>query len=323
MDKNYCKKIDENLLVEKYVEGKLDPEEIQKFEKHLAECPVHAQAVTLEKALYRGISEYARSEIRSRLRRSVEKKDDIRYYILRYAAILFLVVITPLILYYQFYTPRVQDVEIPHPELLSPAQEKKPGSKTQNQSIQLTEDKSSGDVAETEAENDMSDKIVKRSALEDQKLSRPAPEIKAQEEELSGEAQRAERKQAEVPEPPSAAHALRKITTGEKSAARITAMTAAEMAGISRLQSEKFGTLEDKMRACIQRHKRSLSIEPFTLTYSFVIDTLGTTNEIKILRMSENIAGIDSCLKTTIQGWQFETASERQTVVRRLIVPLK
>ena len=99
MDKLYCKKIDRDLLVEKYVEGKMDTEERQEFEQHLRECPVHAQAVVLEKALHRGISEFARSEIRTRLKRSIQKREDIRFYIVRYAAILFLVVITPLLYY--------------------------------------------------------------------------------------------------------------------------------------------------------------------------------------------------------------------------------
>jgi len=130
MDKSYCKKIDKDLLVEKYVEGKMNAEERQEFEQHLRECPVHAQAVALEKSLHRGISEFARSEIRTRLKRSIQKREDIRFYVVRYAAILFLVVITPLILYYQFYVPQWD--EIPSKQIpLPPESSKLKGEKTE------------------------------------------------------------------------------------------------------------------------------------------------------------------------------------------------
>jgi cytoskeletal protein RodZ len=102
MDKNFCHKIDQESLVEQYVAGKLRGELLDEFEQHIKECEDHAQAVLLEKALKRGISEFARGEIKTRLRDKLRKREDTRYMILRYAAILLVAVITPLILYYQF-----------------------------------------------------------------------------------------------------------------------------------------------------------------------------------------------------------------------------
>jgi hypothetical protein len=102
MDKNFCQQIDRELLVEQYVCGRLKGDLLEKFENHLRECEVHAQAVTLEKAIKRGVSEFARGEIKTKLHDRLKKREDTRFLLLRYAAILFVAVITPLILYYQF-----------------------------------------------------------------------------------------------------------------------------------------------------------------------------------------------------------------------------
>lgn len=102
MDKNFCRQIDDDLLVEVYIAGKLKGELLNKFEEHLRKCPDHAQAVTLERALKRGVADFARGEIKTRLRARVKQRDDTRVILLRYAAILFIVVITPIMLYYQF-----------------------------------------------------------------------------------------------------------------------------------------------------------------------------------------------------------------------------
>ena len=101
MDKNFCRQIDQESLVEQYVAGKLRGELLDQFEEHLKDCQDHAGAVLLEKALKRGVSEFARGEIKSKLRHRLKKREDARYMMLRYAAILLVAVITPLLLYYQ------------------------------------------------------------------------------------------------------------------------------------------------------------------------------------------------------------------------------
>jgi hypothetical protein len=102
MDKDYCRLADEEMLVEAYVAGKLKGEVLKKFEEHLKICVKHARAVSLEKALKKGIAEYARAEIKLRIRNSLEKMRDKRFLLLRYAAILFVAVLMPLLLHYQF-----------------------------------------------------------------------------------------------------------------------------------------------------------------------------------------------------------------------------
>ena len=101
MDKNFCRQIDKESLVEQYVAGKLRGDLLDQFEQHLKDCEDHARAVLLEKALKRGVSEYARGEIKSKLRNRLKKREDTRYMMLRYAAILLVAVVTPLLLYYQ------------------------------------------------------------------------------------------------------------------------------------------------------------------------------------------------------------------------------
>ena len=102
MNEELCRQIDEKMLVEEYVAGRLKGDLLKNFEEHLVHCEKHAQAVLLEKALKRGISEFARTEMKSKLQQRLAKQGDTRFLILRYAAILFIAVITPLIIYYQF-----------------------------------------------------------------------------------------------------------------------------------------------------------------------------------------------------------------------------
>ena len=111
MDKNFCQQIDKESLVEQYVAGKLRGDLLDKFEQHIKDCEDHAQSVLLEKALKRGVSEYARGEIKTRLHDRLKKREDTRFMMLRYAAILLVAVITPLILYYQFNVAPEEMVE--------------------------------------------------------------------------------------------------------------------------------------------------------------------------------------------------------------------
>jgi len=108
MDKNFCQQIDHESLVEQYVAGKLRGELLEKFEQHLKDCEDHAQAVLLEKALKRGISEFARGEIKANLKNRLKKREDTRFLVLRYAAILLVAVIDRNLLAYLLKTERIQ-----------------------------------------------------------------------------------------------------------------------------------------------------------------------------------------------------------------------
>lgn len=101
MDRSFCEKIDQDLLVDLYISGQLSGGLKEKFEKHITECEKHAKEVQLEKAFKEGVSAFARSEVKAKIRQKIKKRDDHRLLILRYAAIIFLIVFTPLLLYYQ------------------------------------------------------------------------------------------------------------------------------------------------------------------------------------------------------------------------------
>ena len=75
MDRDFCRQADKDMLVEAYVAGKLKGEALQKFEAHLATCAKHLHAVSLEKALKKGIAEFARSEMKWKIRQRLEEKE--------------------------------------------------------------------------------------------------------------------------------------------------------------------------------------------------------------------------------------------------------
>lgn len=108
MHNDYCRQVDQDMLVEAYVAGKLKGEALKKFEEHLQHCEKHTQAVSLEKALKKGISDFARSAMKAKIQKRLEKQHETRFLLLRYAAILLITVITPLLIYYQYnITPHV------------------------------------------------------------------------------------------------------------------------------------------------------------------------------------------------------------------------
>ena len=102
MDKSFCEKIDRELLIEEYVRGKLTGALLQQFEEHLRECSTHTRAVYQETNLRNGVIEFARNQIRSRIHKDQIPRNNVRFVLLRYAAVLFVIVTVPLILYYQF-----------------------------------------------------------------------------------------------------------------------------------------------------------------------------------------------------------------------------
>ena len=79
MNNDYCRQADKEMLVEAYVAGKLKGEVLNKFEDHLQYCKKHSQAVALEKALRKGITEYARSQMKVKIQKRLEKQHDTRF----------------------------------------------------------------------------------------------------------------------------------------------------------------------------------------------------------------------------------------------------
>jgi hypothetical protein len=102
MNKDFCQKIDQDDLIEKYISGELSDRLKAELSEHIKACPKHAEALRLEQALSSGVRDYARSELKNRLMHHIKKQEISKYYILRYAAILVVAIMTPILLYYQF-----------------------------------------------------------------------------------------------------------------------------------------------------------------------------------------------------------------------------
>jgi hypothetical protein len=123
MDKDFCRQIDEEDLIEKYIAGKLHGELLNRLTEHLQECIDHSNAVNLEKALSRGVRDFARSELKSNLRNQIKKHEISKYYILRYAAILIVAIMAPIVLYYQLVStptdlPNIAEQQEPPSEIV-------------------------------------------------------------------------------------------------------------------------------------------------------------------------------------------------------------
>jgi hypothetical protein len=171
MNKPFCEQIDRELLVEEYVRGKLQGEIRAQFEQHLRECERHARQVQLEKSLRDGVIEFARSQVRSTIRKDLRPREDMRYAMLRYAAFLFVAVVVPLLLYYQFriFQPDLQPADV------------LPGQKASADSVQersaAAEEKSTEALIESAAARKVADRARKTETVT------PAAELPTQKEE--------------------------------------------------------------------------------------------------------------------------------------------
>jgi hypothetical protein len=306
MDKSYCKKIDDELLVEKYVEGKMTVQERALFEKHLSECQDHAQAVSLEKALHRGISDYARSEIRSHLRRTIRQKESMRFYILRYAAILFFVVITPLMLYYQFYMPR--------PEL-------EQSFKKADEAIVSSEESIEHQAEPAPVTEERAIRQRKESIRSDKLIDQPrATQPREQGERIKAPQKTAEeaghifdeKAQTELELAPAPSISGTQIQ-GLKSKGRLKDLAGT---GLTLNKSQSVDPLEEQMRECILSNRNSLTSTVYSVTYSYRIDSTGAANDIMLILASEQNTPIDSCLKKIIGKWQFSTPMPDSLITR-------
>ena len=170
MNKNFCRQIDQESLVEMYIAGKLRGDILQQFEQHLKECQEHAQAVLLEKALKRGVSEFARGELKTKLSQRLKKREDTRFMILRYAAILLVAVVTPLILYYQLnIAPNEMAEKLPEKIFDDEAVVMDVETAEQTEAFSKTEPKSRKSVRKDEVKKPIQPAAANRGALEPRK----------------------------------------------------------------------------------------------------------------------------------------------------------
>lgn len=283
------------MLVELYVKDKLGFEDRHQFELHLKECQKHAQAVALEKAFHRGISDYARSEIRTHLKRSLEKKEAMRFYLLRYAAILFFVVITPLMLYYQFYIPQPE-----HDQSLKKTEEAIIGSEDSIEPLVEPAPVSEERAVHQRTESSDSDELIDQPRAAQPRKQQERIQIP---QKIAEEAEKIPDKKAQpelelAPAPPISASRIQ----GLKTKGRLKDLAGSEL---TVYKSQSVDSLEEQLHECIMSNRDSLNSSVYSATYSYRIDSTGSANDIMLILASEKNVQIETCLKKTIQKWQF------------------
>ena len=185
MNDSFCQKIDKENLIEKYINGELSSSLVKKLEKHLTVCHKHEKAVALEKMIKEGITEYARNGIKANLRKRIQKTNETRSLILRFAAILFVATITPLILYYHFNIDKPVSSDKKESEMYSPveAEEIKSMEKRKYETPvkSIKPQKDIGSAAEKQEKEIM---IESPDLAEDEIGERPVQPAKVKREEL-------------------------------------------------------------------------------------------------------------------------------------------
>jgi len=332
MDKNFCQQIDQESLVEQYVAGKLRGELLDKFEHHLKECEDHAQAVLLEKALKRGVSEFARGEIKSKLRDRLKKREDTRFMILRYAAILLVAVITPLILYYQ--------LNVAPGEMQESVKKSKEDLFKDNARTTIEDDEEEQDLLESGIEEK---KPVPPSAekkpLQPVALVPPSPDqsgenIKTPESEtpikmkdLQGEENRKLEKMLQATEEPPVAkieadHPPAESTIKEKASRGVSALSTLSQNTVpSKIHSELSAKVTEdslKIRRCVDSILNNSERESFKITLNIQVLRSGNVGEIKVLQSTHKSKDVEECILGLIRSWNFSKSNVDQQMIKEI-----
>jgi hypothetical protein len=325
MDKNFCQQIDQESLVEKYVAGKLRGDLLDKFEQHLTECKDHAHSVLLEKALKRGVSEFARGEIKTRLRDRLKKREDTRFMMLRYAAILLVAVITPLILYYQINVAPEEMVEAvaeAEKDFLSEDAEIKPQEEEQKKNVtntaikakELTKPIQPAAPAAGASYNKPEESIIipeekTQKASQDNVLSES---VKMN--ELLKPAEPASTPKFEADYPIEQESSTKSDSRGI-SAYQTSSLTAPQES-VQNVEINKM-VIQDSLaiRKCIDSFLSESEREKYKIDLHIQVGKNGTISEIKIIWASHHSSDLEDCLFNLIKTWTIsEDVKDRQVL---------
>jgi hypothetical protein len=334
MDKNFCQQIDRELLVEQYVCGRLKGDLLEKFENHLRECEVHAQAVTLEKAIKRGVSEFARGEIKTKLHDRLKKREDTRFLLLRYAAVLFVAVITPLLLYYQFNVSPTRIIETlskteaqkPAPSTIS--EEKKPTVKSQGRNATAARGKEEFPLSKQTADRHPSPEISGDKAgygssgggTEDTKTQSP-PEAPSpqpiQEPEMEADISDILSKETSAD-----------YSNGKKirSVQGLSAVSSAkglakkkDVQPVLRLELDKKVEIEYKaIENCINTFLKENERSGYQIKLSIQILSGGEVGVVKVLDASNRSLELEQCIINLMKKWIFSPGDEDTTIEKTI-----
>jgi hypothetical protein len=334
MDKNFCQQIDQESLVEKYVAGKLRGDLLDKFEQHLIECEDHAQSVLLEKALKRGVTEFARGEIKTRLRDRLKKREDTRFMMLRYAAILLVAVITPLILYYQ--------INVAPQEMVESGAEAKKDLLSEDADITDQEEEQKKDESTTELKARESVKLVE----EEQPVQPSAPAAgasynKPQERVILSEDEKQKTSQDDVlsesaklddmlkaAEPASTPEFEADYPIEQESSTKNdrrgvsaykTSSLKAPQESVQNVEINKM-VIQDSLaiRKCIDSFLSESEREKYNIDLHIQVGKSGTISEIKIIRTSHQSSDLEDCLFNLIKTWTISEDNKDRQVLQAI-----
>ncbi len=327
MDKNFCQQIDRELLVEQYVCGRLKGDLLEKFENHIQGCEVHAQAVTLEKAIKRGVSEFARSEIKSKLHDRLKKREDTRFLLLRYAAVLFVAVITPLLLYYQFNIgpTRTVKMETPKPAPSTIREKEKPAVKAPGPVATVVNEKKEPLLPKQTSDKRSSRGISRRKTgygssgggtrdtetLQGPKTAPPEPEMDVKiADESSQELDTDYSEQEEI----KGVQGFNAVSSAKDLVLKKDVQSIMMLEFDKKVEKE-YSTIE----LCIKTHLKENERPGYQIRLSIQIAPSGDVGEIKVLEANIRSSELEVCMINIIKNWTFSPGIEDTTIEKTII----
>ena len=328
-----CHNFDEEYFVERYIAGELSAAEKNDFELHLQTCPVHAKAVALEKALKKGVKEFARNEIKSAIKKKYKKKEENRILILRFAAIFFLVVITPLILYYHYQYDMENEISILPAEKI----QKKVAEKKEAVNL-VAEDK----VPEKKVKSAL--KVQEKQKLESsQKLPRFEEKIindgsiipesqspssiagsggvsSAEGEKLSVNAKRIAEEQTNNISEKSILISMDKKQIGNKRIEKIIYKKNKESVSDSLYENitTNLAAVDEHLKECISKIAEKEEFSLNELRFMFEISSTGKILNLRSLQINKIKTDLKSCLVDVLQSANFQNTKEDIIVIHNL-----
>jgi len=330
MDKLFCEQIDREMLIEEYVQGRLRSEVRDKFEQHLLECDKHALAVRLEKILKKGVTEFARNQLRSTItRHHHQPQENLRVVILRYAAFLFVAVFVPLMLYYQFQVLQRSTTEIPirenqilmgdsaalsiekkqEPSILpadlakSPSRGEGSGQKKISESPVISPATSVNDLHKLQ--------IAKTDSAqpEEQTVPQTLPiesRTQAADKALSAPEQQPEKDRT---------YSVSGIKKQEDQAGQdLSIFIKGEMASgeLTQQIAQQISRQEQELKNCLDQKNISGFFE-----IEFIISSQGVPSGIRIIKTNSDTKRIDDCIIEKIKNWKFDTLEQEIAVKKK------
>jgi hypothetical protein len=303
----------------------------------------------LEKALKRGVSEFARGEIKTRLRDRLKKREDTRFMMLRYAAVLLVAVITPLILYYQFnVAPEEMATSVAEAEKKKLRQETKVAHEEAEQSAAsedidlktkqppFTARKAKEKVTPAEEKKPVQpatpaagarriepERTILIQEKEEQKIAQDQGEEEISPEDVITESSSLQDMLSAVESTPTpkleADHPPAQQSSAEKTKnGRAALRTTSLYAPIAEKDSElNKNVTEDSLaiRNCIDKFLNESDRDKYKIHLNIQVLKGGKIGEIEIIHTSHQSAELENCLFNIIKGWIFsKDVNDRQVL---------